>query len=292
MLYTITKLLAVAGVSAFGTVGSCPDCDPKDHHSHFVPRGSPNPCEDAPLLADLQNIPCEGAAVQSPIDISDGADGLLDPVLDPIPEFNAAGMCNVNVHWHLGAEHENAGEFDDEQMFPHPDLPKEPTETRRLAEGGIPHSSIGKMCKIAKDGFETNDPLYTTEYDWKCAPASLHVVRAARRAPSRGARARQVLQGHARRPHVRAPLAPLHPRLVPDRVAAPAPLHGRRAVRRNCWRRRHRHGREAHIRGQGGEDRRRGAGIHDRQLGCRRAHLAVRVSDVGQPQRLERRHRP
>ena len=42
-----------------------------------------------------------------------GSSGLLDATLSPVEtHFNEAGMCVVNVHWHLGAEHKNVGTYD------------------------------------------------------------------------------------------------------------------------------------------------------------------------------------
>jgi len=75
-------------------------------------------------------------------------------------------MCTVYVHWHLGAEHRSEGQYDEDAWFPHQGLPKK-KDRRELAEAGIPYEHIGHMCHIAKKGFEDNNELFTTEYDWK-----------------------------------------------------------------------------------------------------------------------------
>jgi len=116
-----------------------------------------NPCEDAPLRADLPNLDCVDAAVQSAMDVTEGSVGLLDATLDPIQDYNAAGMCTVNVHWHLGAEHRSEGEFDETFAFDHPGL------RRRLAED----IRTGHMCANAKEMFDSNDPHVANEYEWK-----------------------------------------------------------------------------------------------------------------------------
>lgn len=121
-----------------------------------------NPCKDAPLVAALPNIPCDEAKSQSPINITAGNNaGKLDGGLTEIEDFDAEKMCTVNVHWHLGAEHLSAGEYDHACSFDHPDLPKE--GRRSLAEAITP----GRMCCKGKELWESEDPLITTEYEWK-----------------------------------------------------------------------------------------------------------------------------
>ena len=150
---------------------------------------SENPCADAPLKADLPNLPCIEAAVQSATDVTVGAVGLLDAALDPVPDYNAAGMCTVNVHWHIGAEHRSEGErvpaasagiasrargpprvyarYDETCDFEHRRLAThEPSlrgAERRLAADG----RVGHMCCNAKELHDADDPLVANEYDWK-----------------------------------------------------------------------------------------------------------------------------
>jgi len=124
-----------------------------------------NPCEDAPLRDDFHDVPCIEAAVQSAADVTVGAVGLLEAALDPIPDYNAGGMCTVNVHWHLGAEHRSEGQYDEAGDFDHPDL-----EHRRLAD----EIRTGHMCHNAKEMWESGDELVATEYDWQYC-SDMHV---------------------------------------------------------------------------------------------------------------------
>ena len=86
-----------------------------------------NPCIDAalgyaPLRDDLANVPCDDAGAQSGADVTVGAVGEMDPGLDPIEDYNAMGMCTVNIHWHIGAEHRSEGVYDETFDFDHPAL--------------------------------------------------------------------------------------------------------------------------------------------------------------------------
>jgi len=135
-----------------------------------------NPCIDstgqAPLRADLGDIECEDAGAQSATDVTKGAAGDLDPALAPIVDYNDMGMCTVNVHWHIGAEHRSEGQYDENQSFDHPNKDTYAGSHRRLAsaDGGM---NIGHMCKAGKDLWEANDPSVrntdgsVNEYDWK-----------------------------------------------------------------------------------------------------------------------------
>ncbi|EGB12511.1 hypothetical protein AURANDRAFT_60437 [Aureococcus anophagefferens] len=140
-----------------------------------------NPCIDAalgyaPLRDDLANVPCDDAGAQSATDVTVGAVGEMDPGLDPIEDYNAMGMCTVNIHWHIGAEHRSEGVYDETFDFDHPALhdddahrklawtngKQRPNGRRKLAGG-----RVGHMCKNAKDMHDANDPMVADEYDWK-----------------------------------------------------------------------------------------------------------------------------
>ena len=145
-----------------------------------------NPCIDESGKATLRNdvgqgfgvglgdLDCEHSSVgaQSGTDVTKGAEGMMDPSVGPIQDYNAAGMCTVNVHWHIGAEHRSEGEYDENQSFDHPNKDTYAGSHRRLAsaDGGM---RIGHMCKAGKDLWEANDPSVrntdgsVNEYDWK-----------------------------------------------------------------------------------------------------------------------------
>ena len=135
-----------------------------------------NPCIDstgqAPLRADLGDIECESAGAQSATDVTKGAPGTADPALAPIVDYNDMGMCTVNVHWHIGAEHRSEGQYDEAAAFDHPNKDTYAGSHRRLAsaDGGM---RIGHMCTKGKELWEANDPSVknadgtVNEYDWK-----------------------------------------------------------------------------------------------------------------------------
>lgn len=77
-----------------------------------------NPDDEAkpPIWDALANLDCDEdyVGVQSAADVTPGATGELTAELLPITEpfTDVEGMCAVNVHWHLGAEHLNEGTYD------------------------------------------------------------------------------------------------------------------------------------------------------------------------------------
>ena len=138
-----------------------------------------NPCIDpsidkAPLRNDLGDIDCEDASTgaQSATDVTKGAAGDRDPALAPIVDYNDMGMCTVNVHWHIGAEHRSEGQYDEAAAFDHPNKDTYAGSHRRLAsaDGGM---RIGHMCTKGKELWEANDASVrnsdgsVNEYDWK-----------------------------------------------------------------------------------------------------------------------------
>ena len=145
-----------------------------------------NPCIDESGKATLRNdvgqgfgvglgdLDCEHSSVgaQSGTDVTKGAVGMMDPSVGPIQDYNAAGMCTVNVHWHIGAEHRSEGEYDENQSFDHPNKDTYAGSHRRLAsaDGGM---RIGHMCTKGKELWEANDASVRNsdgsvkEYDWK-----------------------------------------------------------------------------------------------------------------------------
>ena len=82
------------------------------------------------------------------------------------------GMCTVNVHWHIGAEHRSEGQYDEAAEFDHPNKDTYAGSHRRLAsaDGGM---RIGHMCTKGKELWEANDASVrnadgsVNEYDWK-----------------------------------------------------------------------------------------------------------------------------
>jgi len=147
-----------------------------------------NPCIDesgkATLRSDtgqgfgvgLGDLDCEHAQVgaQSGTDVTKGAAGTKDmtDTPGPIVSYNDKGMCTVNVHWHIGAEHRSGGQYDETAEFDHPNKDTYAGSHRRLAsaDGGM---RIGHMCVKGKELWEAKDPSVrntdgsVNEYDWK-----------------------------------------------------------------------------------------------------------------------------
>merc|ERR1719188_510430 len=104
------------------------------------------------------------AAEQSGADVTAGYMGALDTNVTPIttPYYQTA-LCPVNVHWHLGAEHRSADEYDETGVSPeHAGEPADvnPNAGRRLAEKEIRY---GYACKK----YDAKQAMFTTQYDWK-----------------------------------------------------------------------------------------------------------------------------
>ena len=87
-------------------------------------------------------------------------------------DYNDKGMCTVNVHWHIGAEHRSGGQYDETAEFDHPNKDTYAGSHRRLAsaDGGM---RIGHMCVKGKELWEAKTPSVrntdgsVNEYDWK-----------------------------------------------------------------------------------------------------------------------------
>jgi len=66
-----------------------------------------------------------------------------------------AGLCPVNVHWHLGTEHLSVGQFDEHGTGPAPS-----TTGRRLSSGPVRQ---GFQCHH----YDARDPKFTRPYQWQ-----------------------------------------------------------------------------------------------------------------------------
>merc|ERR1712151_257410 len=120
-------------------------------------KDTTNPCSGKkPTLTAFDNKACfqngvVDALEQAGADVSVGYKGNLSTDAVPITSsYFAAGLCPVNVHWHLGAEHRSEGEYDETGTGP----------GRRLADSDV---RLGFRCKK----YNASDSKFTTEYDWK-----------------------------------------------------------------------------------------------------------------------------
>jgi len=90
---------------------------------------------------------------QSGVNVTKGYQG--DNEVESVPintTYWEAGLCPVNVHWHLGTEHFSLGQFDHNGVGPSSD-----DDHRRLS------GRQGYQCHH----YDDTDPIFTTEYDWK-----------------------------------------------------------------------------------------------------------------------------
>jgi len=119
-----------------------------------------NPCnpddlDKPPIWEALSDLECadDGVRVQAAADVTPGSTGERTAELWPIEtSFSSEGMCPVNVHWHLGAEHRNTGTYDipGEDWLPliDPDYEEDPAV------------EPGNFCP----DFNPEDPMFTTPY--------------------------------------------------------------------------------------------------------------------------------
>jgi len=113
-----------------------------------------NVCKDKKPKSGFDNFDCAETAVneQAAADVSSPFIGTKTTAAEPVlTSYWQAGLCPVNVHWHLGAEHRSAGQFDETGTGP-----------------ADPHDWDGKgrmglRCKHYND----YQDLFTKEYAWE-----------------------------------------------------------------------------------------------------------------------------
>jgi len=142
---------------------------------------SKNPCEGTKPKAGtgFDNIDCivNGvikAAEQSGGDVTAGFKGGMDvgnrkPITT---SYFKAGLCPVNVHWHLGAEHRSQGQYDENGKGPLKAGTPANSGGRRLEEDEEEdgrHLAAGKQERygFACHHYNANDAKFTTPYKWK-----------------------------------------------------------------------------------------------------------------------------
>jgi len=154
--------------------GAC--CGAPEHTVEFQVVPNPtsrlsgsNPCADKKALTSpgMDNKDCfidavRQAGEQSGADVTKGYAGLISSTVTPItdPYFKTA-LCPVNVHWHLGAEHRSAGQFDEDGRGPgHSGTPANSNPNARRMAGDVRY---GYACQK----YDSSDSRYTTEYNWQ-----------------------------------------------------------------------------------------------------------------------------
>lgn len=152
MLRFIEFSAAVATVAAFSGIDT--NLTGEDRTSDVVCLSG----FEAPLPAA-----CADSMEQSPADVSEGAEGIKDAAGTLVEDYAADGMCQVNVHFHLGAEHMSAGAFDvvGEEFMANTWTGSSDAHHRRLAAGA--EENPGWFCQ----GYDADDAKFTTEYHWE-----------------------------------------------------------------------------------------------------------------------------
>jgi len=140
------------------TTDNVPDSLPS-----LVNRGE-NTCAGAKI--DLPNADCIVDAMtnvgpQAGANVTKGYQGNMEVDVVPITTpYYQAGLCPVNVHWHLGAEHNSAGEYDENGLGPKID---DLDGLHRRMSASDEEIRQGHQCMH----YDEEDARFTKEYDWK-----------------------------------------------------------------------------------------------------------------------------
>ncbi|CAE7835505.1 unnamed protein product [Symbiodinium sp. CCMP2592] len=121
-------MLRLTTITVFLTCGiasgsECLDCagdeiqlvQLKEVHSHQVGKSNANAATQEVELEGSENDPplyCRDAEPQSPRDVSSGFVGDMRARMKPLDGDAIKDFTQVNLHWHLGAEHYSKGEYD------------------------------------------------------------------------------------------------------------------------------------------------------------------------------------
>jgi hypothetical protein len=169
MTFRIFPCLIFLLTAACGEVSTTPSESALDDTSD----SDTNPCnpgdlEKPPIWEALADLDCgdENTRVQAAADVTVGSMGEMTADLLPIetPFTEVEGMCAVNAHWHLGAEHRNTGTYD----IPGADWiaendPEAPPEEEDIEPGNF--------CP----DYDAGDPMFTTEYAFEHCSENMRV---------------------------------------------------------------------------------------------------------------------
>uniref|UniRef100_A0A7S2U9R3 Uncharacterized protein n=1 Tax=Attheya septentrionalis TaxID=420275 RepID=A0A7S2U9R3_9STRA len=130
------------------------------HNSHAVSIDTPlrkdefniNICKGTD--PQLPPISCDSRDVsrQSGVNVTKGYNVRLATDTKPlaVPFSEVRGLCPVNVHWHIGAEHLSEGEYDRNGVGPPP-----------------PPPGISAGSRLSCHYYDMKNPIFTKEYNWK-----------------------------------------------------------------------------------------------------------------------------
>jgi len=164
-------MLSLAAVSPLGFASvpaenPCEDAKPYD--AQFTDADG-NLDTDATIVGYFNNAACAemmdtGFNINLPqagMDVTnDGVYGnvttatdLFEPILT---DYADAGLCAVNVHWHLGTEHRSEGQYDEDGSGPDADHRRKSRKASESARQGL-------QCHH----YDEADAKFTTAYDWQ-----------------------------------------------------------------------------------------------------------------------------
>jgi len=176
-IYLFMVFLAGFGIATFGLVVAwnrdCPAAEAAEPATQVTPTPAPgatpagttsdmyattkgwggiNVCNAK--KPDLKNVDCleDEVAEQSAVDVTEGVVGEMETDVQPITKsYWNSGLCPVNVHWHIGAEHRSEGQYDEGGMGPSP------------AKEWDGKGRQGFQCRH----YAKNDQMFNEPYDWK-----------------------------------------------------------------------------------------------------------------------------
>lgn len=202
VLYTRKAPAETPSATASSTSSSSSSDDVMALMTHRSAFGGDNVCAGAKI--DAANVPCmedmledasnvtaefrstevaaTGLGPQAGANVTKGYEGSMDvgdlmPITEP---YYKKGLCPVNVHWHLGAEHYSAGEYDctehmhddghDHRALEGHTKQCGPSDIheRRLAAG---KARQGFQCNL----YDDSDAKFTTPYEWKFCDKTMEV---------------------------------------------------------------------------------------------------------------------
>jgi len=112
--------------------------------------------------------------------VTKGYNGQMEVDVVPITDtYQSKGLCPVNVHWHLGAEHYSAGEFDCLGHGDHDDHREMMEEDHKMCGPSEIHDRR-KLAGKLRQGFQCNhydpeDAKFTKPYEWKYCDKTMEI---------------------------------------------------------------------------------------------------------------------
>jgi hypothetical protein len=151
----------IAGAVAFS--GVMPESEDMAIKKAGSAMANVNVCEGKKI--PLENAACilDTIREQAARDVTVGHEGEFETDVVPITSsYLQAGLCPVNVHWHLGAEHRSEGEYDENGSGPAYEDYEEGSEGN-LSHRRLLASRQGMRCHH----YDAQDEKFTKPYAWK-----------------------------------------------------------------------------------------------------------------------------